>query len=351
MTVVLTALRTSSIRAADLLRRAGDAVGELADLVGDDGKALAGFARAGGLDGGVDGQDVGLLGQLRRRCRARRRSAATSCRARSMWLTIRSTWRRMPAIDCMGLVDRPVARCAPRVAVCSAICATRCCALGDLARGGEQLADRGGDLAHRRRLLLRAGGLLRGRGLQLRRRALHLADGRPDLPAQRERQEGRDDGSDDQGRQGAHDSVNVPLRAAASTSAARCSSSARSSASISPRTRRTRPCSACPRPHATASSPARNLRFAAGRSLHPSSSNLRPAAVPPSSAAVAGAGCRRSTPQIGREPLDLGRPRLVGLEEHVVAGDDEPPLAGLGVPRRAEDRGDVHETVWVWATR
>ena len=49
---------------ADLLGRAADAVGELADFVGDHGEALAGLAGAGRLDGGVDGEDVGLLGQL-----------------------------------------------------------------------------------------------------------------------------------------------------------------------------------------------------------------------------------------------------------------------------------------------
>ncbi|MFO1477543.1 MAG: hypothetical protein U1F98_12940 [Verrucomicrobiota bacterium] len=38
----------------------GGALGEAADLVGNDGEAHAGFAGAGGFDGGVQGEDVGL---------------------------------------------------------------------------------------------------------------------------------------------------------------------------------------------------------------------------------------------------------------------------------------------------
>ena len=64
ITVVLTALRTSSISAADLLGRPADAIGQLADLVGHHREALARLAGARRLDGGVDGQDVGLLGEL-----------------------------------------------------------------------------------------------------------------------------------------------------------------------------------------------------------------------------------------------------------------------------------------------
>ena len=75
------------------------------------------------------------------------------------------------------LLDRARRRRAPPSAVCSAICATRC-ALSAIWRevaSSSLIVVR--DLAHRRRLLLGAGGLLVGRGLQLGRRALHLADG------------------------------------------------------------------------------------------------------------------------------------------------------------------------------
>ena len=48
----------------DLLRRAAGALGELADLVGDDREALPHLARAGRLDGGVEGEEVGLLGDV-----------------------------------------------------------------------------------------------------------------------------------------------------------------------------------------------------------------------------------------------------------------------------------------------
>ena len=77
MTVVLTAARTSSISAADLLGRAAHPVGQLADLVRHHGEAPARLARAGRLDGGVDGQDVRLLGQLVDDLEDRRRSAGT----------------------------------------------------------------------------------------------------------------------------------------------------------------------------------------------------------------------------------------------------------------------------------
>ena len=46
------------------LGRAADPVGELADFLGDNGEPFAGVARARRLDCRVDGQDIGLLGQL-----------------------------------------------------------------------------------------------------------------------------------------------------------------------------------------------------------------------------------------------------------------------------------------------
>ena len=48
----------------DLLGRATGALGELADLVRDDREALAHLARAGRLDGGVEREQVGLLGDV-----------------------------------------------------------------------------------------------------------------------------------------------------------------------------------------------------------------------------------------------------------------------------------------------
>ena len=49
-------------QAGDLGGRGLGLLGELADLLGDDGEALALLAGAGGLDGGVERQQVGLLG-------------------------------------------------------------------------------------------------------------------------------------------------------------------------------------------------------------------------------------------------------------------------------------------------
>jgi hypothetical protein len=41
-------------------------LGEVADFFGDDGEAHAGLAGAGGFDGGVEGEDVGLETRFRR---------------------------------------------------------------------------------------------------------------------------------------------------------------------------------------------------------------------------------------------------------------------------------------------
>jgi hypothetical protein len=49
----------------DVLGGGGGLFGKFFDLVGDDGEALAGFTGAGGLDGGVEGEEVGLLGDRR----------------------------------------------------------------------------------------------------------------------------------------------------------------------------------------------------------------------------------------------------------------------------------------------
>ena len=48
----------------DLVGGLGGLVGQALDLVGDHGEALAGFAGPGRLDGGVQGQQVGLAGDV-----------------------------------------------------------------------------------------------------------------------------------------------------------------------------------------------------------------------------------------------------------------------------------------------
>ncbi len=48
----------------DLVGGFGGAVGELGEFVGEDGEASAMFSGAGGFDGGVEGEEVGLLGKF-----------------------------------------------------------------------------------------------------------------------------------------------------------------------------------------------------------------------------------------------------------------------------------------------
>ena len=47
--------------AADVFSGLGGLLGQFLDFVGDHGKTLAGFAGAGGFDGGVQRQQIGLL--------------------------------------------------------------------------------------------------------------------------------------------------------------------------------------------------------------------------------------------------------------------------------------------------
>ena len=49
---------------ADLFRRLGGLAGQFLDLAGDNGKALAGLSGARRLDGRIQRQQVGLLGDL-----------------------------------------------------------------------------------------------------------------------------------------------------------------------------------------------------------------------------------------------------------------------------------------------
>ena len=51
--------------AADVLGGPGGLLGEVLDLVRDDGEALARLARPRRLDGGVEREQVGLLGDAR----------------------------------------------------------------------------------------------------------------------------------------------------------------------------------------------------------------------------------------------------------------------------------------------
>ena len=167
---------------ADLLGGLGDAVGELADFVGDDGEALAGLAGAGRLDRGVDRQDVRLLGELGDDVEHRAdllRLLAERQHVVDDHVDLTPDGRDRIVRD----ADRAVAGLRRRGGLLGDLRdALR--ALGDLPRGREELGDRRGDLGHRGRLLLDAGGLLIGGGLQLGRRALHLADRGADLPVE-----------------------------------------------------------------------------------------------------------------------------------------------------------------------
>ena len=117
--------RTSSISLRISLAEFGDAVGELADLVGDDGEALARLAGAGRLDRGVDREDVGLLGELGDDVEHRAdllRLLAELEHVVDDQVDLapdraRSTSCAMPTVPSPDCAD---------VAVCSAICATRC---------------------------------------------------------------------------------------------------------------------------------------------------------------------------------------------------------------------------------
>src|ERR1700687_4050031 len=61
----LAALRLGAFdQLGDLPGRRLGALGEPAHLVGDDGKTTTGVARAGGFDGGVEGEQVGLVGDV-----------------------------------------------------------------------------------------------------------------------------------------------------------------------------------------------------------------------------------------------------------------------------------------------
>ena len=62
MTRSFAALWISVMIVPDLAGRLDDRLGELADLDGDDREALAGLAGARGLDGGVEREDLGLVG-------------------------------------------------------------------------------------------------------------------------------------------------------------------------------------------------------------------------------------------------------------------------------------------------
>ena len=142
-------------------------LGELADLFGHDGEAAALLAGARGLDGGVEREQVGLLGDAGDRRRRSRRSAPSACRARGSPRSPRG-WRRArrpsprsrcrprrcppaPSRACSAACTVPAARSAPSPAA-SATSSPRAQrgldgahlalgALGDVAHGAGDLAD------------------------------------------------------------------------------------------------------------------------------------------------------------------------------------------------------------------
>ena len=48
----------------DIFRCCGGLIGQAFDLIGDHGKPLAGIPGPGGLDGGIEGKQVGLFGYI-----------------------------------------------------------------------------------------------------------------------------------------------------------------------------------------------------------------------------------------------------------------------------------------------
>ena len=72
----------------DLLGGQAGAFGQFADFIGDDGKALALLTGAGGFDGGIERQQVGLARRCLRWSRRWRRSLRSGCPS------LRPCWRR-----------------------------------------------------------------------------------------------------------------------------------------------------------------------------------------------------------------------------------------------------------------
>ena len=83
----------SAISAAIDARPLLGLVGQLADLVGDDREAAALLAGAGRLDGGVEGQEVGLLGDAADRVDHRADRARALAERRGSWPSPRPTRR------------------------------------------------------------------------------------------------------------------------------------------------------------------------------------------------------------------------------------------------------------------
>ena len=147
-------------QAAHRIDRVLRAVGEAAHLLGDHREAPALGPRRRRLDGGVQRQDVGLLGDLGDQVEdavdllgagaqvvGALGDAADARRTSSTPSTAAST-ARAPA--------------SPLASARAASSAWRAALLGDLRRGARQLLHGGGDLDHRGRLLGRAGGEVRG---------------------------------------------------------------------------------------------------------------------------------------------------------------------------------------------
>ena len=183
----------SPISVGDLAGGGLGLLGELADLLGDDGEAAALLAGAGGLDRGVERQQVGLLGDAGDRVddaadplgaggRARAIASPTcgggrraTCAHRVGGARRRSTPSRATARASSaargGRAARPRRwlrrwRARPRCTACGRTRPSRDLALGALG----DLADGGGDLADRAAGLLGGGGHLLRRGRDGRRR-------------------------------------------------------------------------------------------------------------------------------------------------------------------------------------
>ena len=122
---MLTALRTSSISARISLVEPPTRSASLRISSATTREALAGLAGAGRLDGGVDGEDVGLLGELRDDLEHRAdllRLLAELEHVVDDEIDLPADRRRSTRAPCRP--SPSPARAA--VAVCSAICATRC---------------------------------------------------------------------------------------------------------------------------------------------------------------------------------------------------------------------------------
>ena len=166
----------------DVLGGTADSVRELADLVGHDAETAPGVAGAGGLDRGVDGQDVGLFGEFIDHFQ----DAADLLRLAPQVEHVRDDDVHLSADagdGLLGPLDGVVARARPGRGLLRDP-GDPLGAFGDLPGGRHEFLDSGGDLAHRRGLFARDGGLLTGRRLEFAGRTLEPLKGGADLATQ-----------------------------------------------------------------------------------------------------------------------------------------------------------------------